>query len=167
MIELITGGTRSGKSTYAQDLALQLDENPIYIATSRIHDDEFKERVDRHKNDRNIRFGSVEKDLFITEVDINKKVVVIDCVTLWLLNVFTDMNENIDKSLDFINSEIDKLLEKDAHILMITNEIGMGVIGETYFTRKFVDLQGWTNQYIAEKSNSVTLMVSGIPLKVK
>lgn len=167
MIELVTGGARSGKSNYAQNSALHLAENPIYIATSRILDDEFRERVDKHKFDRDLRFESIEKDKFLSEVEIDGRVVVIDCVTLWMLNVFTDFEESVEKSLDFLKSEIDKIAEKNAHVFIISNEIGMGVIGETSFTRKFVDLQGWINQYIAKKSSLVTLMVSGIPLKIK
>ena len=167
MIHLITGGTRSGKSTYAQNSALNLSENPIFISTSRILDEEFEERIAQNKKDRDKRFVSVEKDRCISEVYISDKVVVVDSVTLWIMNIFMDLDQDIAKTLLFIKSEVEAIERANAQIFLITNEMGMGANGESKFARKFIDLQGWVNQYLAKKAVSVTMMVSGIPLKVK
>ena len=82
-IILVTGGQRSGKSRYAQELALKLAENPVYLATSRVWDDEFRERVRRHQQDRGPQWTNLEEEKAISRCDVSGRVVVIDCVTLW------------------------------------------------------------------------------------
>lgn len=167
-LHLITGGQRSGKSRYAQALALQKSERPVYLATARIWDDDFKERVIRHKNDRNENWESIEIPVFISEAGIAGKVVLLDCITLWLTNLFFDFQKlSVDEILQMAIKEFDKFILPEADFLVVTNEIGMGGHGENETARKFTDLQGWMNQYIASKANEVTLMVSGIPVKIK
>ena len=90
-----------------------------------------------------------------------------DCVTLWLTNFFTDTKYDIDASLQQCKAEIDKLDTATNTFIIISNEIGMGTHAETEIGRKFTDLQGWMNQYIAQKADQVILMVSGIPLPLK
>jgi adenosylcobinamide kinase/adenosylcobinamide-phosphate guanylyltransferase len=164
---LITGGARSGKSRYAQELALQLCNNPVYIATARHWDHEFEKRIQRHRQERDERWTSIEEEKFISTLDLNSKVVVVDCITLWLTNFFVDHKNDIDLCLTECKAEMDKLAAMDTTFIIITNEIGMGVHAETEIGRKFTDLQGWMNQYIAQKANEVILMVSGIPVVVK
>jgi adenosylcobinamide kinase/adenosylcobinamide-phosphate guanylyltransferase len=95
-------------------------------------------------------------------------VAIIDCVTLWLTNFFVDTKNDVELSLELAKAEIEKLaLMEDTTILIITNEIGMGVHAETHIGRKFVELQGWVNQFIAKKADKVTFMVSGLPMQVK
>lgn len=167
-LHLITGGQRSGKSNFAQEMALALSSNPIYLATAKIWDDDFQERVDRHKADREKNWENIEIPIFISKVDVRGKVVLLDCITLWLTNIFFEHKQlNIDEVLNFAKNEINKLLQQDAHFIVVTNEIGMGGHGESEVVRKFTDLQGWMNQYIASMANEVTLMVSGIPVKIK
>jgi adenosylcobinamide kinase/adenosylcobinamide-phosphate guanylyltransferase len=91
----------------------------------------------------------------------------IDCVTLWLTNFFIDEKNDIEVCLSKAKQEIDELAKLNATIIFITNELGMGVHAETEMGRKFVDLQGWVNQYLAQKSTKATLMVSGIPVQIK
>lgn len=162
----ITGGQRSGKSSFAQTKALELSTNPIYIATSRIWDDDFKNRVDRHKKDRSESWINIEEEKEISKHDLNRKVVVLDCITLWLTNFFSDYNFDTGKSLEEAKKEWEKFIKKDFTIFVISNEIGMGVHAETEGARKFIDLQGWMNQYIAKQADEVYLMISGIPLKI-
>jgi len=164
---LITGGARSGKSSYGQELALELTKRPIYMATSRIWDDDHKARIDRHIKDRDDRWTTIEEEKFISHHNFAGKTVVIDCVTLWLTNIFVDTKNNVDASLEFAKIELKKLFEQPANIIMISNELGMGLHADTDVGRKFTDLQGWTNQYIAKNVDEVCLMVSGIPLKVR
>lgn len=88
MIYLITGGQRSGKSSYAQELALSLTDEPIYVATARVWDDDFQARVERHKEDRDERWTTMEVEKALADLDLDGKVAVIDCITLWLTNFF-------------------------------------------------------------------------------
>ncbi|MDO5969824.1 bifunctional adenosylcobinamide kinase/adenosylcobinamide-phosphate guanylyltransferase [Flavivirga aquimarina] len=167
MIFYITGGERSGKSSYAQNLALSLSNTPKYVATSRIWGDDHRKRIDRHIADRDERWTSIEEEKIVSKVIKPKDVVVIDCVTLWLTNFYVDTKNDIEKSLELAKIEFDKLLDIDATIIIISNEIGMGVHAQTEIGRKFTELQGWMNQHIAKHADKATLMVSGIPVKLK
>lgn len=167
MIMLITGGQRSGKSRYAQDLALSLTPNPVYLATSRIWDEEFRQRVLRHQADRGPEWTNIEEEKLLSRHDLTGRVVVIDCVTLWCTNFFFDNQGQVEASLEQIKREFDALVRQDATFLFITNELGLGGVPMDETQRKFTDLQGWVNQYIASKADKVVLMVSGIALKIK
>lgn len=166
-IVLITGGARSGKSSYAEKLALELAENPVYLATSRIWDDEFRKRVERHQERRGPQWTNVEEEKFLSRHDFTGRIVLVDCLTLWATNFFYDLDSNIDIALEAIKKEFDSLVSQDATFLLVTNEIGMGGTSENDLQRRFTDLQGWMNQYVASKADEVVLMVSGIPVKIK
>ncbi len=167
MIYYITGGERSGKSSYAQDLALSLSNTPKYIATSRVWDADHRKRIDRHIADRDDRWTSVEEEKVLASVVNHNDVVVVDCVTLWLTNFFVDTKNDVEQSLELAKIEFNKLLGIEANIIIISNEIGMGVHAQTEIGRKFTELQGWMNQHIAKYADKATMMVSGIPLTLK
>ncbi|MDW8849040.1 bifunctional adenosylcobinamide kinase/adenosylcobinamide-phosphate guanylyltransferase [Flavobacterium sp. MMLR14_040] len=168
MIYLITGGERSGKSTYAQNLALQLSESPIYVATARKWDVDFQNRIDRHQQERDERWTNIEKEKHISEIDFSGKVALIDCVTLWLTNFFVDTNYDVNLSLEEAKKEFLSIASQENTVfIIVTNEIGMGVHAETQIGRKFTELQGWMNQFLASKADEVILMVSGIPVRIK
>ena len=167
MLYYISGGQRSGKSRYAQDLALQLSERPVYLATSRLWDDDHRQRIARHVADRDARWTTLEEEKYLSRLDLTSRVVVLDCVTLWLTNFFTDANYNVETALGQAQAEFDKLLTQDCTLLVISNEIGMGLHAPTEAGRKFTDLQGWLNQYIAQRADHAIFMVSGLPLTVK
>ena len=166
-IILITGGARSGKSSYAERLALSLSPNPVYLATSRIWDEEFRQRVLRHQANRGPEWTNIEEEKELSRHSLQGRVVLIDCVTLWCTNYFFDLEADTDKALAAIKTEFDRLTEQEATFIFATNEIGMGGTSENLIQRKFTDMQGWMNQYIATRANQVLLMVSGIPVKVK
>lgn len=166
-IILVTGGQRSGKSGYAQKTALSLSQNPVYLATSAVWDDEHRKRIDRHKKDRGSEWTNIEILKDIQDLDIENQTVVIDCVTLWATNFFTDTNANVDNCLEQIKVRFDQFTQKNATFIFVTNEIGLGGISANDLQRKFTDLIGWLNQYIAKKADEVILMVSGIPMKIK
>lgn len=166
-IIFITGGARSGKSRYAQDLALQLSPAPVYVATARKWDGDFQQRIKRHQDDRDERWTSIEEEKHISALDLTNKVAVIDCVTLWLTNFFIDNKHDIDQCLAACKQEINQLQQQAGTFIIISNEIGMGVHAETEIGRKFTDLQGWVNQYIAAVADKVVFMVSGIPMEIK
>jgi len=163
----VTGGARSGKSRYAQQLALELHNNPVYLATARHWDDDFEKRIQRHRSERDERWTSIEEEKHISQLSFANKVVVVDCVTLWLTNFFVDNKNDIETSLQQCKQEIDKLDTGNNTFIIISNEIGMGTHADTEIGRKFTDLQGWMNQYIAQKANRVVFMVSGIPVVIK
>jgi adenosylcobinamide kinase / adenosylcobinamide-phosphate guanylyltransferase len=167
MIYFITGGTRSGKSSFAMRLAKQLTANPVYVATARHWDDDFEKRIERHKSERDESWTSLEEEKNLTKHDFTGKVVVIDCVTLWLTNFFVDFKNDSQLSLDAMKAEVDNLKQQQATFIIISNEIGMGVHAETEIGRKFTDLQGWVNQYIAQEADTVVFMVSGIAMTIK
>ena len=164
---LITGGQRSGKSSYAEQLVLSLSDFPVYMATAHIWDNEFKERVDKHKARRGPQWTNIEEELYLSRHDLSGRVAVIDCVTLWLTNFFYANDSDVNKSLEAAKAEFDAFTQYDATYIFVTNEIGSGGVSENALQRKFTDLQGWMNQYIASKANEVIWMVSGIPVKIK
>ena len=168
-IILITGGQRSGKSSKAEELALSLSDNPVYLATAHIWDDEFKERVRIHQERRGPQWTNIEEEIHLSRHNLTGRVVVIDCVTLWLTNFISIENStlNIEHYLDMAKAEFDKFTEPDATYIFVTNEIGSGGVSENALQRKFTDLQGWMNQYIALKADEVILMVSGRAINIK
>lgn len=165
-IIFITGGVRSGKSRYAQDTALALSNNPIYLATARRWDDDFNERIAHHQNDRDERWTNIEEEKHFASLPLDNRVVVIDCVTLWLTNFFVDSKNDIQQCLAAIEQEMNALKQRPGTFIIISNEIGMGMHADTAIGRKFADLQGWTNQLIAKQADEVIFMVSGRALKL-
>jgi len=166
-IILITGGQRSGKSRYAEELALSLSTCPVYLATAHIWDEEFRERVRRHQERRGPQWTNIEEEKLLSRHDMTGRVVLIDCITLWLTNFFFDNDSDTDKTLQEAKDELDRFTKADATYIFVTNEIGCGGVSENAIQRRFTDLQGWMNQYIATKADEVILMVSGIAVKVK
>ena len=166
-IILITGGQRSGKSSKAEEMALSLSANPVYVATAHIWDDEFRERVKKHQERRGPQWTNIEEETHLSKHNLSGRVVVIDCVTLWLTNFFFQLESDVNKSLEAAKIEFDAFTQHDATYIFVTNEIGSGGTSENVIQRRFTDLQGWLNQYIASKADEVILMVSGIAVKVK
>ena len=163
----ITGGARSGKSRYAQQLALQFTDRPVYVATARAWDDEFRKRIRIHQQDRDGRWRSMEEQRHLSRLPLQGEVAVIDCVTLWITNFFSDTRADVDACLEACRREIDELAKAGAVLIVISNEIGMGMHPDTEVGRKFADLHGWVNQYIAAIADEVIFMVSGIPMTIK
>lgn len=168
-IILITGGQRSGKSQKAEELALHLSAEPVYVATAHIWDEEFAERVRRHQQRRGPQWTNIEEELHLSRHDLTGRVAVIDCVTLWLTNWISSPQGETDVQaiLEEAKDEFDAFTSRDATFIFVTNEIGSGGVSENPLQRKFTDLQGWMNQYIAARADEVILMVSGIAVKIK
>jgi adenosylcobinamide kinase / adenosylcobinamide-phosphate guanylyltransferase len=166
-IVFITGGQRSGKSSFAQKRALSLSDKPVYLATAHIWDDDFKARVKRHREDRGNEWDNFEEEMNISRLNLTGRVVVIDCITLWLTNFFYHYQYDVQSTLDAAFKEWELFIEQDFTLFVVSNEIGMGVHAENESSRNFADLQGWMNQKIASDANEVYLMVSGLPLQIK
>lgn len=165
-IILITGGQRSGKSAKAEELALRLADNPVYVATAHIWDEEFRERVKRHQDRRGPQWTNIEEEKYLSRHDLTGRVAVIDCVTLWLTNYFYE-SQDVESTLRAVKEEFVKLTAQDATFIFVTNEIGSGGVSVDAVQRQFTDLEGWMNQYIASHADEVILMVSGIAVKIK
>ncbi|MBR4921660.1 MAG: bifunctional adenosylcobinamide kinase/adenosylcobinamide-phosphate guanylyltransferase [Prevotella sp.] len=172
-IILITGGQRSGKSQYAEKLALGFSDHPVYVATAHIWDEEFKLRVQKHQERRGPQWTNIEEEKELSRHDITGRVAVIDCITLWCTNYFFDRQKpdweqpSVDEALNAIKEEFDKFTNQEATFIFVTNEIGSGGVSPDVIQRRFTDLEGWMNQYVASKADEVILMVSGIPVKIK
>ena len=147
-------------------MALSLSEYPVYVATAHIWDEEFRERVRKHQERRGPQWTNIEEEKYLSRHDLTGRVAVIDCVTLWLTNFFFETSD-VDLTLAEVKNEFDQFTSRNATYIFVTNEIGSGGVSENAIQRKFTDLEGWMNQYIAQKADEVILMVSGIALKVK
>ena len=166
-IVLITGGQRSGKSGYAQRRALSLSDRPVYLATSRVWDEEHRLRIARHRADRGPEWTNLEEEKLLSRHDLAGRVVVVDCLTLWSTNFFFDNDGNVEASLTQLRDEFARFTRQEAYFLLVTNEIGSGGVSENALQRKFTDLQGWINQFAASAADEVIWMVSGIPVRIK
>lgn len=148
-------------------MALKLSKSPVYVATAKIWDEDFRQRVELHKQERGAEWTSFEAPSGLYKLPLEGKVVVVDCVTLWLTNLFMDFDNDCDRSFDALKKEVDLLEKLDATLIIISNEIGMGLHADTSVGRKFADLQGLANQYVAAKAKEAIFMVSGLPLYLK
>ena len=168
-IKFITGGSRSGKSSYALDSALKYNKRG-FIATAVPFDDEMKLRIEKHKSERTKKFITVEEPYniskAITEMENQVDVIILDCISVWLGNLFYKHGETENEFTELDNF-YNKLKTIKCDIIIVTNEVGMGIIPENKLARHYRDLLGFVNQEIAKLANEVIFMVSGIPTKIK
>jgi len=166
-ITFITGGARSGKSSFAQQMAESASPNPVYLATARVWDEDFRLRIERHQSDRGPHWINIEEEKQLSDCEVEGQTVLLDCITLWLTNIFFDNQFDMDRSLEEAKAEWNRFVQKEMNLIVVSNELGMGVHPIEESARKFADLQGWMNQYIAQQASQVFLMISGIPVKIK
>jgi adenosylcobinamide kinase/adenosylcobinamide-phosphate guanylyltransferase len=163
----VLGGVRSGKSRFAQRLALHLAKDPVYLATSRIYDDDHRRRIERHQKERGPEWTTIEEPERLSEAQIAGRVVVVDCLTLWLNNCFMSESSDPDRTLHFVSAELDRLFRVPATLILVSNEIGQGVHAPTELGRRFTDLQGLLNQLVATRADNVVLMIAGLAQQIK
>ena len=179
-ITLVTGGSRSGKSSFAENLLKDTDD-VLYIATAIITDVEMEHRIKKHVDSRNSKWetyeGFFDLDKAIAKYDMEN--IMLDCVTIMTTNLmfkqeldFDNMSmEEVDNLLKNIKNEFQKLIlkakESNKNLVMVTNEVGLGLVPETKLSRIFRDIAGFVNQYIASLSDEVYLICCGLPLKLK
>ncbi|HEY5583284.1 MAG TPA: bifunctional adenosylcobinamide kinase/adenosylcobinamide-phosphate guanylyltransferase [Ruminiclostridium sp.] len=181
---LVTGGARSGKSTYAENLAKSIGDRVMYIATSIPFDDEMKDRVKKHRERRPASWDTFEgyKDLkkVFHEKSQPFQIILLDCITIMITNLMFDFGgfdvENSDemvinqietKILQEINEFLDEAILNTETTILVTNEVGFGIVPDNKLARIFRDLAGRANQYIASRSDEVYLLVCGLPIKIK
>ena len=168
MLTLVLGGARSGKSRFAQALALSLGPRPIYVATSSVPGDEdFAARVARHLRDRGPEWTTVEEPKALGALELEGQVVLVDCATLWLSNFFSEHGGEVEPALGAVTRELDALLAKDNRTIIVSNELGLAPHAMTELGRRFVDAQGFLNQELARRAQSVVFMVAGLPWVLK
>ena len=117
-IILVTGGQRSGKAIMPKDLALQWAEQPVYLATSGVWDEEYRQRIERHKAQRGSQWTNIEEEKEISRHNVEGRVVVIDCVTLWATNFFFDNGSDVELSLRQLKEEFDKFTRQAATFIL-------------------------------------------------
>lgn len=167
-IIFVTGGQRSGKSMFAEKTALSMSSNPVYIATARAFDDDFRQRIKLHQERRGSMWTTYEEPLDVASIPLRSSdTVLFDCVTLWATNCFFHFNEDIVKALSFMERQSESVIASGADIIFVTNEVGLGGVSPNAMQRHFADLQGSVNQHIASLSTEAYLILSGIPLRIK
>lgn len=167
-VHLILGGARSGKSSHAERLALSSQGPLHYIATAEAGDAEMADRLERHQAQRSPRFKTYECPLTLPE-ELAKRAqpghtVLVDCLTLWLSNCLLTTP---DSWAERRTALLGQLRETQADVLLVSNEVGQGIVPLGALNRRFVDEAGWLHQAIAEKADSVTWVVAGLPQKLK
>ncbi|MEP3233862.1 MAG: bifunctional adenosylcobinamide kinase/adenosylcobinamide-phosphate guanylyltransferase [Hyphomicrobiales bacterium] len=172
MITLVLGGARSGKSRYAEQLGHDwLEVNPkgerLYIATCQAFDDEMSNRIDKHKQQRGDNWKTIEEPFQLSDCltrDANKsRFILVDCLTLWLTNHLLAEN-NIDQE---ISNLCDALTKAEGEIVLVANEVGLGIVPENKLARQFRDHAGICNQRVAEVADRVVFIAAGLPLAMK
>ena len=164
----ITGGARSGKSAFAQKLANNLSKRVTYIATAGARDKEMELRIKIHRKNRPPHWRTIEQEKNITEVlslaAEKSEVILLDCLTLLISNLLLSVRKDVLKE---IRQLVNKIREIKATVLIVSNEVGMGIVPDNRLARKFRDMAGRANQIVAQAADEVYLVVSGIPIKVK
>ncbi|WP_373898233.1 bifunctional adenosylcobinamide kinase/adenosylcobinamide-phosphate guanylyltransferase [Haloimpatiens sp. FM7315] len=177
---LVTGGSRSGKSRFAENLLKETDD-VLYIATAIVTDKEMEDRITKHRLNRNRKWETYEGFIDLEDVveKCKHKNIMLDCVTVMITNLmfnkkidFDNMTmEEVDELLTYIESQFEKFIlkskEKGINLVMVTNEVGSGLVPEYKLSRIFRDIAGLTNQFIAKLCDEVYLISCGLPLKLK
>jgi len=166
-LTLITGGVRSGKSSYAIQKADSYN-SPLYIATGWADDREMAVRIENHKKERSSKWTTIEEKFEIwnsikKSIELNFDFMLIDCITMWVSNLMLN-DYNIENSVKNLTKA---LTEIQLPVILVTNEVGLGIVPSTETGRLYRDFLGWTNQKLATQCDNVTFMVSGIPMVIK
>ena len=171
----VLGGARSGKSAFAEGLAKKYND-VVYIATAEVKDEEMRERIQIHRARRPFNWKTIEEPFRIDSVisSLNEKVglVYIDCITLYITNMLlSDEKEILKQKQSHILGEINKLCkvcrESKSDVIMVSNEVGLGIVPDNALSRVFRDIAGSANQILADEADEVYFMVAGIAQRIK
>jgi adenosylcobinamide kinase/adenosylcobinamide-phosphate guanylyltransferase len=162
---LVGGGARSGKSRYALELARKHSGRRGFLATAQAFDDEMRERIAQHRRERGPEFATFEEPLEVADQILRCRsvvdVLVVDCLTLWVSNLLLENREPNPGAL------LDAAKHLGFTCILVTNEVGSGIVPENALARRFRDLAGSLNQQVAASADEVYLMAFGVPLRVK
>jgi adenosylcobinamide kinase/adenosylcobinamide-phosphate guanylyltransferase len=167
----VIGGCRSGKSKYALDTAEQMPgDKKIFIATCLPKDDEMKQRIARHQKQRSQTWTTVEEPVHLyeslTKISQKATVILVDCLTLWVTNIMLEAGDE-KKIESYISKLVRALATADCPVILVSNEVGTGIVPENKLARQFRDVMGQVNQAVAHFANKVVWMVAGIPVTIK
>lgn len=167
---LVTGGVRSGKSSYAQRMAESSGAKVFYIATAEALDGEMKKRIKSHRRSRARTWVTIEEPVYLAKainvIAPGKKTIILDCLTLFISNLIHEGRSDAGICSD-VKDVVKALREKSELSIVVTNEVGNGIVPDNELARRFCDLQGKINQIVSAAADSAYLLVSGIPVKIK
>ena len=170
-LTLVLGGCRSGKSRFALELASRWGQRKLFIATAEPFDDEMRERIAKHRADRGPEWQTVEAPVALDEALRNHAadadVVVIDCLTVWLGNLLSTDPQTPRWNPEVVPSLLKALAARQAHVIVVSNEVGLGIVPDNALGRRFRDEQGRLNQQVAAIADSVVFVAAGLPLALK
>ena len=165
---LVLGGARSGKSGFAERLAMRAGESPLYLATAQALDAEMAERVRMHQQQRHKRFATLEEPIALsTALRAAAKthdVILVDCLTLWITNLL-GANDNVAAAVDELVATLPQI--EDCKVILVSNEVGLGIVPDNAMARMFRDLAGAAHQRLAEICSEVHFVVAGLPMTLK
>lgn len=165
---LILGGARSGKTGFAERMAMRAGETPLYLATAHALDAEMLERVKLHQQQRHKRFATLEEPLALSialrGAARKHDVILVDCLTLWITNLL-GAGANVAEAVDGLMTTLDEL--DGTRVILVSNEVGLGIVPENALGRMFRDLAGAAHQRLAEICDEVHLVVAGLPMTLK
>ena len=178
---LIIGGARSGKSRFAQELALKSGKPVLFVATAVAGDEEMQQRIEEHQRTRPISWGTLEVTSSVGNQVLQKigkaQVIIVDCITLLVNNILCQYTDQTGEQIDAplfekeVTNEISQLVEclnrLDASFIIVTNEVGTGLVPANKMGRLYRDVLGKANQLLAQQVDEVYLMVAGLPVKIK
>ena len=168
---LVIGGARSGKSSFALDLCNNLEGKRYFIATAQAFDDEMEDRIKQHQVERGNEWETIEETVDICErikeIDSDDVIVLIDCLTLWLSNLYMKYESDVDRVYDDIERLVETVSKIKGRLVLVSNEVGMGIVPENKLARLYRDASGAMNRKIAEKSDKVVINFAGLPVVLK
>jgi len=168
---LILGGARSGKSTFALRVADGGGGRRVYLATARPLDEEMRRRIARHREERPGTWRTVEEPLAVPDtlraIGGQCDVALIDCLTLWLANILGEGGASEEEALEQVRALIEATRSVECAVVIVSNEVGGGVVPENALARAFRDVVGRANQMLADAAEEVFLVVAGIPVRLK
>lgn len=183
MVTLIIGGARSGKSSFAEKYCLERNTKPAYIATAQIYDSEMEERVKKHKERRKNNWQDYEEPYEISKLlqELYKEhsLILMDCLTVYITNLmlkdyqedpFLDKEKFMERKEEEICKEVENIIKavpQDKELVIVSNEVGFGIVPDNFLSRVFRDISGRMNQLISQEGDQIIMVCAGIPIKIK
>ena len=171
MIIFVTGGARSGKSDFAQGMAEKIEGKRVFVATAQAFDEEMAERIQKHQENRGTRWDALEEPInlggAIRSILGQYKTILVDCLTVWMSNLLLEYQDQNERISEIVDDFFSGLSESDETIIVVSNEVGMGIVPDNKLARDYRDQLGFLNQRMARKADEVYVLFSGIPVKIK
>jgi adenosylcobinamide kinase/adenosylcobinamide-phosphate guanylyltransferase len=168
---LVLGGAKSGKSSYALDTCNRSGKKRVFLATAQAGDLEMEERIRKHRAERGPAWSTREEPIEITEIirreDGKDTIILVDCLTLWLSNLFMKYKDDNDAIERVVESFVGQLANIRGSVVAVSNEVGTGIVPDNALSRRYRDRAGMLNQQVAAVSRKVVAVFAGIPLVLK